>query len=1169
MSDQRSNQAGQQPAEAAPATNFACLGCGAIVDVRSRYCPNCGALTARPERSGASLQLDGSDLDRAAEDRRVVTVLFADLTGSTNLGERLDAEELRSILERFFEALAREVMKLGGTVDKYVGDEVMAVFGAPVAHEDDAVRAVTAAAAMQRAMSGLNTSLGLADDARLELRIGINTGEVVAGPLAGNLQDAYTVVGDAVNVAKRIQSAARPGEIVVGERTRQATGRIFEYDALAAIAVKGKSAPIQAHRFARARTSSGEASPSAGTKLIGRVPERETLLTAINAVASGAGGIVAIVGEPGIGKTRMLLEARAAARVAGVTWLQGQASSHGQTLSYLPFREMLRALAGIDTADDDKTKWSKLERAVAAVLPQQVDEITPYLGTIVALGVRDRDRLRLASLDGDAMRRQVLRGTYVLFEAIARAHPTAIVFEDWHWVDRSSEQLLTHLLPLKERLLFIWTGRPEKDSSVERTVRNCADVAGAAYKELALGPLSADESGALLCDALSTTAIPAGLRDAVVRRSEGNPFFAEEILRALRDLNLLTHDDTKNEWVLAEKHSAGALPTTVHGVIAARIDRLTDDAKHVARVAAVIGRTFRYRMLVAVSDRDIDRGLDELLELSVIREQRGGERSYAFTHALVQEAVYAGLLVRTRRNLHAHIAAAMEALLRESIEEHYGVLAYHYAQAEEWGKAQEYLFKVGDQAQRIAADAEAVDHYERALDAYGRAFGDRWEPMTRAAVERKIGEARYRLGEFERATIHLDRSLGLLGFARPRSRFGIRLAIGGELLRQAAHRIAPMRTGTRSGQSEEISESVLQAFWFHQFIDYSSDLERLLYDILRTLNIAERAAPSHRTLRAYFGMTLMCHNIGLRGMGGRYARMADAMAQRIGGAVPEAIAKASLGLDHYAVGQWPEAAEELAASATGYLAAGELEAWAGINGYLNTVLIGQGRLEEASPIPDELERIGREARDRRIEALGPHCRAHLLSWGGRELEAVGEYERAISIYRSIPDRHLWLGAAGALARTQLRLGDTAAARVLVEEGLQLAKTHRLSGWWLTHLLDAHVELLLREAASGNDKAAKLDEAGHVCNQLARQGRLHFEAVPAAHRQRGSWEWLRGNGDAAAKAWRRSLDASQRVGALTEEFETHDAIARYALSQADLDAAQTITARLHDSMTATA
>jgi class 3 adenylate cyclase/tetratricopeptide (TPR) repeat protein len=1112
-----------------------------------------------------SLQVASDHLARAADERRVVTVLFADLSGSTALAERLDAEDMRTVLADVFDVLAREVLKLEGTVDKYIGDEIMAVFGAPVAHENDAARAVEAAMAMQQAMATLNTSLDRQYGARLELRVGINTGEVVSGVLGGQLQASYTVVGDTVNTAKRVQSAARPGEIIVGERTRQATARSFEFAPAGAIAAKGKAAPVPAFRFLRALAEQPRMPGPSSRTFVGRATERATLLAAIERARNGRGGVVAIRGEPGMGKSRLLTEGRSAARASGVTWLQGQTSSYGQTMSYLPFREMLRSFAGIETGDSDESKWTKLSERVHESQPAHAEEILPYIGSVLALRLTEKTSGLIRDLDSEAMRRQVLRAMYLLFDGLAQSAHAVVAFEDWHWADRSSEQLLTHLLPLSDRVLFIWTGRNDPGTAAERAARTSRESAVGHYDEITLAPLSPEESTALVGAALDTQAVPASLQAAVVRRSEGNPFFVEEILRALRDIGVLTRDDTRGEWVLGDDQDPATLPTTVQGVIAARLDRLSDDAREVAGVAAVIGRTFSYRLLVAVGSglRNVENGLDELARQSLIRERHVGEREYAFTHALIQETVYAGLLVRTRRELHGRVAAAIELIQGGDYrEERYGVLAYHYAQAENWPKAQDYLFKVGDQSLRIAADTEAVGHYERALDAYARAFGDRWDPFARATIERKIGEARYRLGEFDRATRHLDRALDLLRAGRPRTLTGVRLAIAAELVRQVGHRIAPWVRLHRTLRPE-VSAEVLQTLWFHQFIDYSSDLERLLYDILRTLNIAERSAPSHRTLRAYFGMTLMCHNVGLQGMGSRYASMAQSMARQIGGPLATALADASIGLDDYAMGRWAAAAERLSAAASGYFAAGELEPWAGISGYLNLVLVGQGRLGEALPIADDLERTGKIARDQRIEGLGPHDRAYLLGWAGRQREARAAYDRAIANYRAIPDYHLLAFAVGDCARMLVRSDDLDAGRALIEEGDRVAKEHHLAGWVLTHLIAARADLLLRTAERDpGQRAPLLREADRVIRKLRSQGRLHAEAVPVALRLRGSLEWLRGRADRARVAWRDSLVAADRMGSVTEALETHGAIARYTLSVEDEQSAGTIAARLH-------
>ena len=360
-----------------------------------------------------------------------------------------------------------------------------------------------------------------------------------------------------------------------------------------------------------------------------------------------------------------------------------------------------------------------------------------------------------------------------------------------------------------------------------------------------------------------------------------------------------------------------------------------------------------------------------------------------------------------------------------------------------------------------------------------------------------------------------------------------------------------------------MSEAALQALWFHQFIDYSSDLERLLYDILRSLNIAERAAPSHRTLRAYFGMTFMCHNVGLRGMGGRYARMARDLAPQVGGTLADALASASTGFDHMAHGRWDAAMKDVGRAVDGYLAAGELEPWAAITTYLHIMLVARGRLVEAYPMGGDVERTGRAARDRRMQAMGPSLSAHVLSWAGRDAEAVADYERSLAQHRANGDFFFSIPVAGALAQCHLRAGRIGAARALVDESVQLARQHRLAGWGLTWILAPQADVLIREAAAASDhqRAVLLAEAGRACARLRRQGRLHYDALLAAHRHRGSLEWLLGHRDRARQEWDRALEVATHLGAITDECETREAIARYTGSPTERAAADTIALRL--------
>lgn len=1092
-------------------------------------CSDCGSVVRPSSDMGASLQIRGSA--GATDERRVVTVIFADLVGNTSLAERLDAEDMRRVLTEVFDALAREVIALDGTIDKYIGDEVMAVFGAPTAHEDDASRAVTASWRMQLTMQRMNPELERRYGARLALRIGINSGEVVAGVLAPNVQTAYTVVGDAVNVAKRFAQAAEPGEILIGATTRQLT-RGFSFSAHPPVTAKGKALPVQVFSVRGISPA-----PRSQLSLIGRRSEAAAVRAAIDRLTEGVGSALAITGEAGIGKSRLLEYAREVAIARGVAWLEAHALQHAQHTSYWPFRHLLRAYASIAEEDADATKWLKLGSRLADLVGMQATELQPYLALLGGITAPAGETRQIDVLDAEARRRQVLRSAQVFFEALARRKPTVLAFEDLHWADSSSRQLLEHLLPLTQQLLICWTERPASgDAAGTFAEPRMANP----YSEIGLQPLDERSSAELVTSLAGGRGLDAARQANIVSRAAGNPFFAQELVRSSLDLR------------------GTNLPQSIQASITARLDALSPATRGVARLCSVVGRTFSSQLVRELSAPSIDvpAALLDLVNHNLVRGRQGSiGRDYAFTHALVQESIYAGIVANERRRLHSAVASRIETTA-ESLEEVAGKLAYHYTQAENWEKAQGFLFKLGDQALRIAADVEALDHYEQALNAYARAFGEDANRLARATVQRKLGEARSRLGDFALATNHLDVTLATLAAPRPSSRAGIRAGIAREFIVQMAHRAGLVRRE----RDKEAMREVLHALWLLQGVDFAADLERLLYDVLRTLNLSERQPPSHGLLRAYFGMIVMTHNVGLRGWAATYSTMASRVASQLGDALANAIAAASTAMDLYARGRYAEASTAFEAARAGYRAAGDLAPWAACTAYLNLVLVAQGRLADALPLGSELETVGRAARDRRIEAYGAHCIGGVLVWSDDPKLGYAAFERAIAAYRAIPDHHLVLSAVGDLARARLRAGDVDASARLIDEGKALARDHNLRGWWLTPLLAAEAGLLLYVPPDVSSKS-RASVANRVCQRLKSQARLHDEARTVAQRVVGELEWHRGRHQSALRAWDLSIAAARAMGALTEELETHRTIARLTGTQSSAAAAESIRARL--------
>ncbi|MBC8253645.1 MAG: AAA family ATPase, partial [Ardenticatenia bacterium] len=752
-----------------------CSQCGSELPPQARFCFACGAAVAAPP-SEAAREPGAVGLTEALKrlvpkefaerllatrgkvegERRIVTILFSDVKGSTAMAENLDPEEVMEIMDGAFDVLIEPIYRYEGTLARLMGDAILAFFGAPIAHEDDPERACRAALAIiegaHRYAAHLEAERGIRG---FNVRVGINTGLVVVGEVGSDLRVEYTAMGDAVNLAARMESAAEPGTVLITADTHKSIAPLFETEALRPGRVKGKTEPVSVYRVLATKPAAGKARGIAGLKspLVGRDFEVAAFTGCVERLLAGQGGIVSVIGEAGLGKSRLVAEIRGqyGTRNTPCVWLEGRTLSFGQTISYWPFQEIIRQYAGITEGDDEGSAWAKLESQVAVLFPEQVAEVLPYLASLLALPVRGEYEAKVKYLDSEAMGRQIFLVSRRFFARLAQAQPLVLVFEDMHWIDQSSAALLEHLLPLVESVpvLFCGVSRPDPHTPAARLRKLAASDYGSRYAEIRLQPLSQAESDKLVRNLLASDTLLPSAQAMILHKAEGNPFFVEEVIHTLIAMGAIVRDSSTGRWQVTAAIAQITIPDTLQGVIMARIDRLDEEVKQVLRVASVIGRSFLYRVLraLAEADRELDHRLDELQQVELIRERsRIPELEYIFKHVLTQEATYASILLQRRRELHTQVGACIETLFAERLEGFYGLLAYHYARAEVWEKAQAYLLKAGDQAGQVAADAEALAHYQQALEAYTRVLGDHWDPLQRAVLERKMGEAFYRRG---------------------------------------------------------------------------------------------------------------------------------------------------------------------------------------------------------------------------------------------------------------------------------------------------------------------------------------------------------------------------------------------------------------------------------------
>ena len=1071
---------------------------------------------------------------RELRERRVVTVVFADLQDSTAIAERHDPELVRDFMEDWIRAITREVGASGGTFEKQIGDAVYAVFGAPIAHEDDPVRAVGAALRIQALLRGVAERWNPILGCKLNWRIGVNTGLVVMGDsIAGGLAHPdrrdVLVTGDTVSTGKRIQEAAEPGHILVGEATFQATRRAFDYGRPLSLEAKGKHEPVSGYEPLGVLQAQGVVSP-----LVGRERELRTLQGCIERVERGQGGLAWISGEAGLGKSRLVAELHELAARRDVHWLEGRAISFGSAISYGPFVEIVRRDAGINEDDDEDESRRKLESRAADLFADESDDLLPYLGAM-SLGLRDEFAGRARYREGDALDGQIFRVTRRLLERLAAQRPLVLVLEDWHWADGSSAELLEHVLPLADGLPLLFccvTRTGEYGPAVRLGKLRDKGRLPTTTTEVPLSPLSTDESARLVCNLLRLDELPPRLGGPLQTRTEGNPFFIEEVVQTLIARDEIVWDDGARRWTEAATAAGFEWPHGLVGVVMARVDGLHEDQKEVLRLAAVVGRAFHHRVLRAVASEvgELDRILDDLRRSDLIQVSRPApELEYAFKHAVTRDVVYDSIARRRRFELHRRVGACIEELFAGRLEEVYSLLAYHFARAEDGERALDYLLKAGE------ADSDALTYYRQAHDTFLSVFGETSEPIRLAQLERRMGEALSRRSDdHEEADLYFKASLAQLASTYPRSRAGIRIAIVSQLLRQVGHRRAPgLAPHGPADRAAPVVEERVANYHSMSWMHYFTDREQMCLEALLQLNVSERAGYALGMARGYGGLGVICDVIPLRRVAGRYHRRAVEVALESGH--PGAIGLAYLGLcahEQCILGAWDEAVEHAERAAASFDEAGDLRGWGVALRMLSGFLAHRGELVRSVAVAREIVRVARETGHKQVLGWGLQGLGQALLRTGERAEAQACIEECIPILEEVPDHRAAVMARGDLAQSWLEQGKVDEALALLAEARHLIHEHGLRGFSCTPVVNASAEAFLAEAERGGSlhRAWWLLRASHACRKARRQGRLDSSGRPGAYRLTGTLWWLAGWERRARKRWRDSLAVAEALGA---------------------------------------
>jgi tetratricopeptide (TPR) repeat protein len=618
--------------------------------------------------------------------------------------------------------MIRPVYKYEGTVARLMGDAILAFFGAPIAHEDDPERAIRAALEIVDGIKPYRAAIKRDWGFDFDVRVGINTGLVVVGPVGSDLRMEYTALGDAINQAARMEQSATAGTVQIAEPTHKLVAALFDFESLGGIQVKGKDEPVLAYRVLRPKSQRGRTRGVEGldSPLVGREAEMATLRSALVELGLGRGQIVSIMGEAGLGKSRLLAELRRESpgtigEAEALQWLEARCLSYQTTTPYAPFVELFRNHFGLADEPANADLYVGLAAGVAQAAPNHVDDIAPYLATLLGLPLSGAAFDRVRYLAPPQMRARVQQALADYLECLCLGTPVVLVLDDLHWADPTSLNLLESLLPLvqRARLMVVAVLRPQRQEPAWHFHETAARDYAQRYQAQMLQPLDESDARQLVANLLHIEDLPEKVRQLILKKAEGNPFFVEEVIRSLLDSGLVVRDD--GHWRATRAIENIAVPDTLAAVINARLDRLGDEARGVAQSAAVIGRQFSLDLLGAVHPprQGLDEPLSTLQRRDLVREKtRLPERVYIFKHALTQETAYNSLLLKTRRELHLKIAGVLEQSAPEQVND----LAYHYLAARQPARALPFLIEAGDRAAKAYATPEAIGFYRQALD---------------------------------------------------------------------------------------------------------------------------------------------------------------------------------------------------------------------------------------------------------------------------------------------------------------------------------------------------------------------------------------------------------------------------------------------------------------------
>ncbi len=1078
---------------------------------------------------------------------RQATIMLVRIMGYTKLREKSDVEEAAALMQSCYEICSSVDEKYGGRINKIEEDTLQFSFGVPQAIEDAPQKAVNAAIEIRANLLRFNQEE--VPEIPLNVRIGINTGSVIVGAIGTGPTQDYFVMGDTVNVASGILDAARDGQIIVGPLTHKHTGVDFRYSALAPVALEGAEAPVSIYELLSIKQKVHRAQPAKEriiqSEMVGRDQELDKLLDHVRKAVNLEGSILSVIGEAGIGKSRLMAEFKQKAGRTQVNILEGRAISIGRNLSFFPVIDILKNWAGIQEQDDPSKSFHKLETAVLDAYPEGLAEVLPFIATLMGLKLPSEYEARLKGIEGEALEKLILVNLRKLIIKVARAKPLVFILEDLHWSDSSSLDLLKALFRVAEEhpVLFINVFRPNYEDTSERLLNSVRARFYHLHEEICLESLDQDNSEQLLRNLLKIEGFPPRLMKRISGITGGNPFFIEEIVRSLIDQEAVEVKDGR--FQVTKKIDQVEIPSTIDEVLLSRIDRLDDETRSLLRVASVIGRNFFYKILADVADTlpDIDDKLFHLKNIQLILERKSlQEVEYLFKHALAQEAAYKAILSKQRQALHLKIADSIQKVFAPRIQEFFGMLAYHYTRGEDLERAEEFLIKSGEEALKSSASSEALNYYQEALDIYSRRYGQNIDPNKIAQLEKCIALAYYNKGQYQESVEYYDRVQPYLLIKLPSSKAGMMLKFINSFMHLLIGLYLPFLKWHRV--PSRVDHEIINLFYLKCLAMGHVDPKRVFIESLFLIKRMTRLdlKQLENGIAIFAGASLAFSWTG----------MSFPLARKILDFIEDKIDKDDLKSTIYFqtddqtlnffVGEWQnqEFDEKLVEQG---IRIAEIFSISNYTIFHGRTFLEQGRFKAAMHTAERLEEISVLFEHEYPMALKYFLKTKLLFKYRQLPEAIKEAEQGILFNKKTRLGTLLLGLHALKARMMILMRDIESAEALLEQAETVMSEMNVTPCYLSEYLLARLSLEMFHLAEAVQRGngADVAELGRTAMKTARQTLKNASKVASdrveAHRLMGRCLWLLGDNKKALRSWESGIRAGETLGAQLELART--------------------------------